>query len=911
MIALAKGLLPRVPMHGQGSTLRNAVFLVICASVPWIALAGPSTLDVAYSPELYAATVSQSMYFPVTRAGDAGYDIVLDYHTTDGSAIAGTDYVAVANSTTLPANAAGTFLPVVINAAPLAGPNKSFQMVVDSAVGIGPMPNLSAQNSFPVGRSPYSVVATDLNGDGKLDLIVGNTDDNNVSVLLNTTAPGSATPTFGVQQTFATGVNPYVSSADINGDGKPDIIVANCVDHTVSVLLNTTVPGAAVVTYAPKQTFAAGSCPRAITAADINGDGLPDLIVANGTDSTVSVLLNTTLPGATVPSFAPEVVFPVSGTAVSVVASDFNGDGRPDLVVVDYSNAGVSVLLNTTAPGAAEPTFATQQTFSAGTSPGVVTVADVNEDGRPDLIVEDNDNGRVLVLFNETVVGGAAASFSPAQTVATGLGNYAVAAADVNGDGKPDLIVAGSNLVGSVAVLANATVPGSESAQFIAPQIFPAGALPVALAIADINGDGKPDVIVANLSLNEASVLLNGTPSPTASGTFANVKFIATGNRPTSIAAADLDGDGKPDLIVANRDDSTVSVLSNNTVPGSATPIFGAQKVFSTGLGPVAIASADVNGDGLADLVVANRNSEVNVLLNTTSPGSPINFASETPFVAGANSSAVTIADINNDGKPDIVVANYGDNNISVLLNTTIPGAANPSFTSQVTFATGSSPSSVISLDVNGDGKPDLAITNYFSATISVLLNTTPPGALVPSFTPQTRFSTGPNPLQVVAADLNGDGKPDLIILNENFQSVSVMLNTTAPGATTPSFSTQQFFYSGLQPSSIAVADVNGDGKPDLLVTDAANNVLSVLSNTTPVGGTALQFTRVDYAVQSGSESAIISDLNGDRRPDVILVNPLNQSASILLNTQYESSITGNPATGTILRDIIFANGFE
>jgi len=139
-----------------------------------------------------------------------------------------------------------------------------------------------------------------------------------------------------------------------------------------------------------------------------------------------------------------------------------------------------------------------------------------------------------------------------------------------------------------------------------------------------------------------------------------------------------------------------------------------------------------------------------------------------------------------------------------------------------------------------------------------------------------------------------------------------VLLNTTAPGATTPSFFSQQAFYVGVQPSSIAVEDVNGDGKRDLLVTSAASGVLSVLLNTTPLGSTTLQFAPQGYyAVPSGSGSAIVSDLNGDGRPDVILANPLNKSVSVLANTQYETMIAGNPATGTILRDIMFANGFE
>src|SRR5207237_352696 len=134
---------------------------------------------------------------------------------------------------------------------------------------------------------------------GKPDLIVANYNDATVSVLLNTTTPGATIPTFGPQQTFATGTQPrFVAVGDVNGDGKPDLVVGNANDGTVSVLLNTTTPGATTPAFAPQQTFATGSMPFAAALGDVNGDGKPDLVVANDGGATVSVLLNTTAPGA-------------------------------------------------------------------------------------------------------------------------------------------------------------------------------------------------------------------------------------------------------------------------------------------------------------------------------------------------------------------------------------------------------------------------------------------------------------------------------------------------------------------------------------------------------------------------------------------------------------------------------------
>ena len=410
-------------------------------------------------------------------------------------------------------------------------------------------------------------------------------------------------------------------------------------------------------------------------------------------------------------------------------------------------------------------------------------------------------------------------------------------------------------------MLLNIAAPPAASANFAAQRNFAVGANPTSVIAEDVNCDGKPDLIVANYTTgygNTVSVLLNTTAPDAPMPSFATQQTFVTGNGPYSVAAADVNGDSKSDLIVANYTDNTVSVLLNTTSPGATAPSFAAQQSFATGSHPFSVAAADVNGDGKPDLIVANQgDSTVSVLLNTTTAGATLpTFAVQQSFTTGPYSQSVAVIDVDGDGKSDLIIGN-GDNTVSVLLNTTVPGATALSFATQQSFATTGS-QSVITADVNSDGKPDLIVANASSNTVSVLLNTTTPGAASPTFAAQEAFGTDSWPYSVTAADVNGDGKPDLIVANIGSNTVSLLINATVPGATTSSFAAQQIIAMGNAPNSITTADVNGDGKPDLIFED-------------------------------GNLSTV----------------------SVLLNTQYQVVLVGGPATGTIVHDYIFANGFD
>jgi hypothetical protein len=383
---------------------------------------------------------------------------------------------------------------------------------------------------------------------------------------------------------------------------------------------------APTVSFATQKTFSVGSLPTTVATADFNGDGKPDLVIGTQGNESVAVLLDTTAAGAAAPSFGPVQTFAVGNSPDALTVADFNGDGKPDLAAVNVVDQTVSVLLNTTPAGASTVSFAPQQIFLIGFDANAVVAADLNGDGKPDLIVanaNNNNPGTLSVLLNMTAIGSATSSFAPQQTFAAGNGPFKEAAGDFNGDGKPDLVYLNGSTTPQASVLPDTTAAGAGTVSFATVQSVPTGHQPDYALVGDVNGDGKPDLVVTNGSDKSVSVLLNTTPTGSATVSFAAQQTFAVGTLPASVAAADFDADGRPDLAVTNANDNTVSVLVNTTPTGGDTVSFAAQQTFAVGTNPAAVSAADFNGDGLPDLVVADANDNaVSVLLNT-SPVAP------------------------------------------------------------------------------------------------------------------------------------------------------------------------------------------------------------------------------------------------------------------------------------------------
>jgi len=487
---------------------------------------------------------------------------------------------------------------------------------------------------FGTGGTPRSVTMGDVNGDGRLDIITANYTGNNASVLLGT--GGSAIKaTFLPQQTFATDTTPLSATmGDVNGDGKLDIITANYLSDTASVLL-----GNGNGTFGAKASFATGTNPKSVTLGDVNRDGRLDIIIANSGSNSVSVLL-----GNGNGTFGPKTDFATALSPSGITMGDVNGDGNLDIITANYDPSNVSVLL-----GNGNGTFQAQQTFATGKSPYGVTLGDVNGDGKLDIITANNGANSASVLL-----GNGNGTFQAQQTFTTGKATRSVTLGDVNGDGRLDIITS-NNFSFNVSLLL-----GNGNGTFQAQQTFAAGTGPQGITLGDINGDGRLDIITTNNNDSNSSVLLGN-----GNGTFQGQQTFATGTQPRTVTLGDVNGDGRLDIITANAVSSNVSVLLNSL------GFTGQTVTFSSG--PTVTSSTSNLAATATTLIITGSGFDTTAGNNTVT----LNSGTGTVTSATATQLTVTLNTPPSVGNLTAVVTSNGSSSGSpVQVATVVAGAA-------------------------------------------------------------------------------------------------------------------------------------------------------------------------------------------------------------------------------------------
>ena len=451
----------------------------------------------------------------------------------------------------------------------------------------------------------------------------------------------------------------------------------------------------------------------------------------------------------------------------------------------------LGVLLASAVPAIAQGLNFTTNTCPIGNEPACVITADVNGDGKLDLVSADYLSNSIVVCTNN-----GSGVFGSNAVYSVGSNPVSVVAADINGDGKLDLINVnyGSQ---SLTVLTN-----NGTGHFVLSAAYEVGTNPCSVAVADINQDGKPDIICANMGSDTLSIFTNA-----GNGLSSYSATLVTGVNPVCVVAADVNGDGRPDLVCANRGDNTVTIFTNN---GSG--FFGSNAVVAVGSQPSCVTTTDVNGDGKVDLICANSGDGTLTVFTNNGYG---RFGSNAVYTvdtgAGAQLQWVTAADVNNDGKVDLICALAGESAVMIFTNNGTGG-----FGFNTSVMTGNGPFCVAAADLNNDGSLDLVSANVGTNTLTVMTQIPSPKQLT-EFVPSTlAVSNGPN--CVIAADINGDGKPDLISANYGTNAGGFTLSVLTNNGS-GSFGSNATIVVGspisTSPIWIAAADVNGDGKPD------------------------------------------------------------------------------------------------
>jgi hypothetical protein len=676
-----------------------------------------------------------------------------------------------------------------LQASSLNGSTPQFTVTLATPI----LPNYTSSTTNIGGNFLTDIASGDFNGDGKIDIVT-------ISNLGANVRFGNGNGTFINSDTYLVSVSSVSSIAlqDFDGNGSLDIAIAS--NNSVNILLN-----AGNGIFGTATSFPVGNTPYSIASGDFNNDGKQDIVTSNGSGS-VSLILGNGLG-----SFGASTNFSVGTTSNSITVADFNRDGKLDLATLSGTlGAKLSILL-----GDGSGSFSTTQIDIFSSAVGVISKlisADFNQDGKVDVVaLRSNDSMQLLLgdgngnfnnnplIFSHT--GAANATDPDAYPIYLKM-------ADMNGDGFLDAVT--SNISDNISILSGTGLGSFGSV------VYNLGIEPYALSSGDFNGDNKQDIVAVSYT-GQLEVLLYTTP------------IAPLGNQPKITSFSPNSGNVGTDITIAGTNFN--STASNNlvyfgAVRASIVSASSTQLVVKVPYG--ASSSLPITVQNTATALQGNSLFLASPYFKVThTPTTPnyttrlITLGETTPF-----SQSVVTADLNNDGKMDLISGNGGSNNVSVLM-----GNGNGTFSSPMLYDMQGFKRPLRVADLNGDGKLDICASSV-GDQIRVLF-----GDGTGAFGTENIFSTK-NGRTTNLADLNNDGKLDLVTTSEGSSSGSVGVTginpfgfTVSLGNGTDNFANPKYLpvvspaniINGNSGTQSLLANINGDSSIDIIYISDTN----------------------------------------------------------------------------------------
>ena len=788
---------------------------------------------------------------------------------------------------------------------------------------------------------PNDIAIADFDGDGKPDMVTANNYISGVlssiSVLRNISSAGSVS--FAPKQDFVNGAGSFgITAGDIDGDGKPDIVVNSNFDSKISVFRNTSVAG--TISFAPKVDLTSGSNSYAIVIRDVDGDGKADVSFINNISGGLSVYRNTGSIGTI--AFAARQDFATALLPYDLESADFDGDGKADFAVSNNSGTSFSIFRNISSPG--NVSFATQVDIQNGTGnkPFGLAVADLNSDGKNDIgVMIQNGSGSAAQLFrNTSTVGALSFTFSTSVSAGSDLA-YHLCAGDVNGDGKPDVAL-GSTQLGKTVIFQNNST-GSSINMDSGIDFFSFS--PYTVVLADLDADSKPELLAGDFIGDKVSVFRNrsGLPkiisfNPVTAGT--GITVTINGNYFTGATAVSFGGVPASSFNVVNS--STITAVVGSGISGDVmvtTPLGTSTLSGFIFAAPPVITSFNPAGTGSGMTVTitgANFNNASAVSFGGTPASSfiVVNPTTITAVVGAGTSGSVGVTTPFGTGTlagftfiPAPIVTQFtpvtgGTGTIVTITGTNFQNASAVTFGGipAASFIVNSATS--ITATVANGGTGDVAVITpggtgslgFFFYPPPAILSISPVTANVGSIITilGTGFSTTPAGNTVFFGQVKG------VVQTATATQLTVTVPIGAaygPVAVTidnlSAFSTQHFIpsfaggaalnegsftsvFDSLMPNLVTkfvMADYDGDSKPDLGFTSGD---FKVFRNLSTVNTVALA-PRQQFPLGTAPSGGAVGDFNGDGKPDIVASNFTSTEINVLRNISVAGTINFAP----------------